>query len=419
MVSRHLSRRLLIAAAVGVAAFVIGQSGESRAQSASAPVRLTIANSQWVDALRGKNLWNAVLKYQAVAPNVHLEQEAIPSAEFDNKMTTAFGAGQGPDIAMMQEGLFYSIADAGFLADLSAAVAGVKNLNKTNDNGVVNGKRLGVAWQRAVYALIYNKPLVDKAGAKVPTDVEGLIASAKTVMSATAAIGFTSRHQMADYIGWFMDFQNWAYGYGVKWTDGTGKLTIDTPEAVAAFTAFKKMYDAKIIPIGDDFPTQRTRFKEKQVAFSIDNSGGTLNIASGGALAAKDLYAAPLPFPHPGAHQQIFVVVNARSKNQKAAVDFVKWLVGPDGQQALRDASGPDALATDVPVTEVFRAANPWADTFAELAVNSRSTLIPGHEVDTPQIMRFVMQALERVVLAGADPKTALTEAQRQIDRTF
>ena len=76
-------------------------------------------------------------------------------------------------------------------------------------------------------------------------------------------------------------------------------------------------------------------------------------------------------------------------------------------------------MATDVPLTAAFRAANPWADTFGELAKTSRSTLIPGHEVDTAAIMRPVIEGLERVLISGTDPKAALAEAQRQVDRKF
>ncbi|MFT8246795.1 ABC transporter substrate-binding protein [Roseomonas sp. BN140053] len=418
MVFHPLRRRALLqaAAATGLAAMA---AGRANAQGSRAPVTLVISNSQWLDALRGRSLWNALLEYRKVAPHVTLEQEAIPSAEYDNKLTTEFGAGQAPDIAIMQEGLFYNIADAGFLTDLGPVAAGVSNLNRTNENGLVKGKRLGIAWQRAVYALIYNKPVLDAANARVPTSVEELITSARAATAATGVIGFTSRHQIADFGGWFMDFQNWAYGYGVNWVDGRGKVTVDTPEALATVRAFKQAFDARIMPIGDSMPVQRTRFKEKRVAFSIDNSGGTLNIASGGALAATDLHAAPLPFAHPGAHQQIFLGVNGSSPRKAAAMEFLSWLVSPTGQLALRQASGPDALATDVPVTEEFRTANPWADAFVQLAATSRSTLIPGHEVETVQIMRPVMEAMERVMIAGVDPKVALTEAQRRVNRLF
>jgi multiple sugar transport system substrate-binding protein len=418
MPERFHRRKFLAGAAMMSVALSLGAANTSFAQSGE-KVTLKIANSQWVDALRGKNLWNAIAKYQEVDPNVTLEQVAIPSAEFNDKITTEMGAGQGPDIAMMQEGLFYAIADAGFLVDIGEAAEGA-NLNKTNENGVINGKRLGIAWQRAVYALIYNKPLIDAASAKIPTTVDELIASAKAASEKTPGIvGFTARHQIADFGGWFMDFQNWAYGYGVNWVDADGKLTIDTPQAAEAFAAFKKAYDSGIMPIGDSMPTQRTRFKEKHVAFSIDNSGGTLNIASGGALSAGELYAAAMPFKNPGAHQQIFVGVSTHGKHQKEAIAFVKWMVSPAGQQALREASGPDALATDVAVSDAYSKTNPWAPTFVKLAQTSRSTLIKGYEVETAQIMRFVMEALEKVILANADPKVALAEAQAAVDQQF
>lgn len=381
-------------------------------------VTLVISNSQWLDALRGEQLWNAIKAYEEVAPHVTLEQEAIPSKDYADRIMTEFGAGQGPDLAIMQEGVFYALADAGLLVDVGPATEGVA-MNATLDNGIVDGVTLGIPWQRAVYALIYNKELLDAAGAEAPSDVAGLIASAQAVQEATGAVGFTARHQINDFSGWFMDFQNWAYGYGVDWVDDAGNLTINTPEAVAAVTAFQEVYAAGIIPVGDDMPTQRTRFKEEQVGFSIDNSGGTLNIASGGAMQSVNLMAAPLPFPEPGAHQQLYISVSAHSEHPEEATAFLAWLVSPEGQAGLRAASGPDALATDVPVTEAFAAANPWATEFAEMAATSRSTLIPGHEVETAQIMRPVMEAVEQVIIGGADPEEALAEAQQAVDGMF
>lgn len=408
-------RHFLTAMSVTIAALAGSTVLTAPQARADDGVRLVISNSQWVDALRGKNLWNAVLEYQKVAPGVTLEQEAIPSAEYNDKITTEMGAGQGPDLIIAQDGLFYALADAGFLVDLAPALEGVSGLNATNENGIVEGTQLGLAWQRAVYAMIYNKPLMDKAGAEVPTTVDELITAGQLVQK-TGAVGFTSRHQIADFSGWFMDFQNWAYGYGVNWVDADGKVVVNTPEAAAALAAFAKVYASKIIPVGDNMPTMRTRFKEGGVGMSIDNSGGTLNIASGGTLPAQDIHAAPLPFEHPGAHQQLFISISAHSKQKDAAQKFLNWLVGPEGQAALRAASGPDTLATDVPLLPDFVAQNPWAPTFADLARNSRSTLLPGHEVDTLRLMRPVMEALEKVMISGATPEAALSEAQRTIN---
>ncbi|WEX09136.1 extracellular solute-binding protein [Chelativorans sp. AA-79] len=382
-------------------------------------VTLVISNSQWLDALRGEALWNAVKAYEKQAPNVELKALGIPSKDYGDRLMTEIGAGAGPDVAIIQEGVFYALADAGRLVDVSTATEGV-TMNVTKDNGIVGGQTLGVPWQRAAYALIYNGKITEAAGAKVPASVDELIASAKAVQEKSpGAIGFTSRHQISDFSGFYMDFQSWAYGYGVNWVDSAGELTINTPEAVAAVTAFKKVYDAEIIPTGDDMPTQRTRFKEGQVGYSIDNSGGTLNIASGGALKGSDIYAAPLPFPNPGAHQQIYAAVNANSEHPDEAIAFLKWLVSPEGQAQLRKASGPDMLATDVPLDPDFVKANPWGKIFADVATESRSVLIPGYEMETTQIMRPVMEAVEEVLISGIDPAAALAKAQERVDGMF
>jgi multiple sugar transport system substrate-binding protein len=380
-------------------------------------VELVVANSQWLDALRGEALWNAMKVYEKHAPNVSLKSLGVPSHDYGNRMITEFGAGQGPDIAILQDEVFYALADAGLLVDVGAAAEGV-TMNVTKDNGIVDGVTLGIPWQRAAYALIYNTKLVEVAGAKVPKSIDELIENAQLVQEKTGAIGFTARHLLNDFTTFYKDFQNWAYGYGVNWVDDAGKLTINTPEAVETVTAFKKMYDAKIIPNGDDFPTQRTRFKEAGVGYSIDNSGGTLNIASGGKVQSE-LGAAPMPFANPGAHQQIYVVVNANSDHSEEAIAFLKWMVSPEGQTELRKASGPDMLATDVPLVDEFVTANPWGPIFAELATKSRSLLIPGHEAETTQIMRPVMEAVEEVLVKGVTPADAMAKAQEKVDQMF
>jgi multiple sugar transport system substrate-binding protein len=392
--SRFIMRKSSIAisvAAMSALALAGCASPGGSASSSDDEVTLVIANSQWLDALRGENLWNAVKKFEDSHPGIVLEQEAIPSSDIDSKLTTEFGAGEGPDLVIVQEGLFYTLQDAGFLAPVGDALDGVSDLNATNEGGVIDGETYGLAWQRAVYALIYNTDLIEAAGATVPMTVDELISDGQLV-AETGATGYTGRTSITDFNGWFMDLQNWVYGFGGGWSDGT-ELTIDTPENLAAIEAFAQLYDAELIPAGEDMPTQRTRFKEAT--------------------------AAALPFPEPGAYQQLFVGLSGKSDNADAAEEFLTWLAGSEGQAALRQASGPDTLATDVPLAEDFVEANPWAETFAELAPNAHSTLIEGYEVETPQIMRIVMEAVERVLAADADPADELAAAQQTIDEQF
>lgn len=411
------TRRTLMAGAAALAVI----AGATAPAAAQEQVTLTIANTQWLDALRGENLWAAVKKFEDSHPNITLEQHTIARKEFNDRLITEMGARQGPDIIIAQDGLFYTLIGADFLIPLDDVTEGVDNLNATNDNGVVDGTRYGIGWHRAVYALIFNKAILEASGAELPTDVDGLIAAAKAANEATGAIGFTGRHSMNEYSPWSQDFLNWAYGYGAELVDESGRITFDTPEMAQAFEAFKAVYGSGIMPIGDQMSTQRTRFKEQQVAFSIDNSGGSLNIATGGPLPGTNLGATALPFPNPGAHQQIFLGVNTWSSDAEKAAskEFLSWLISEEGQTALRAASGPDALATDVPVTDAFVAANPWATTFAEMAAASHSTLIPGYELETQSVLRPLMTSLEKVLLGAATTEEALFEAQAEIDSDY
>lgn len=413
-----VTRRTLM---TGAAALAIAVAGVTVPAFADDKVTITIANTQWLDALRGENLWAAVKKFEESHPDITLEQHTIARSEFNDRLITEMGAQQGPDVIIAQDGLFYTLIGADFLDPLDDVTEGVDNLNATNENGVVDGTRYGIGWHRAVYALIYNTEILKEAGVELPTTIDEMIAAAKTASEATGAIGFTGRHSMNEFSPWSKDFLNWAYGYGADLVDDAGKITVDTPEMAMAFDAFKAAYDSGIIPIGDQMSTQRTRFKEKQVAFSLDNSGGSLNIATGGPLAGDELGAMHLPFPYPGAHQQIFLGVNTFSSDEEKAAskEFLSWLISEEGQLSLRAASGPDALATDVPVTEEFVAANPWATTFAEMAATSRSTLVPGHELETTSILRPLMNSLEKVLLGAATTEEALDEAQAEIDADF
>lgn len=71
-------------------------------------VTLVVSNSQWLDALRGEGLWNAVKAYEKTAPNIELKALGIPSKDYGDRLMTEFGAGAGPDVAIIQEGVFYA-----------------------------------------------------------------------------------------------------------------------------------------------------------------------------------------------------------------------------------------------------------------------------------------------------------------------
>ena len=138
-------------------------------------------------------------------------------------------------------------------------------------------------------------------------------------------------------------------------------------------------------PIGDDASTFRAKFGQGQVGMLFENSGVATTLTSNpeNVINGENLGAAPLPLANPGSNSQLIIAVNANSDNIEAAKDFVRWILGDEGQTAIRAGLGASAMATDVEPDAEFLAANPWAAQFLEAAKTSRSTLVEGFETES------------------------------------
>lgn len=412
--SRHLRRYAYAAVAatllLGTAA--CGGGDEDGSAPASDGGTLTVSDWQWIVPDRGEKLWQGAEQYTKANPKAKLVKQSTPFADYANKLNTELGAGNGPDVFVVLDTQFVTLADAGLLEPLDDVLDGVE-LNKTNEAAKADGKQLGITWERVNYALLWNKTLLAQAGVKPPTTVDELIAAGKAVQAKTNARGFGVRHQMNDFEGWFQDFTNWVYGYGGAWSKD-GELTLDSPENVEAVAAFKKVYDSGIMPIGDDASTMRTKFQQGQLAMMIDNSGAAVVDATAGKLTGKTMGGGPMPFPEAGTHQQLILAVNAHSKHKQLAKDFVAWVASEDGQKAMRPGIGPSTMATDVALDPAFAAANPWAAVFGPLAETSRATLVSGEEKDTKAILRHFMSGVEDVIVNDVAPDKALKQAQAE-----
>lgn len=422
MIKVNSTRKIAVVAMVAMAAAGLtacSNSPEPGNSNSDAPLSgsITFSNWQWLAPGSGDALWDAITKgYAADNADITLTRSETPFAQYANKLNTELGAGGGPDVFVVGDVQFTTLAEAGLLEPLDDAL-GDATLNSSNDPLKVDGKQLGLTWEQVGYAFIGNKKVMDKAGiATMPTTVDELIKAGKKV-EAIGADGFAVRHLMSEFSGWFTDFPAWTYGQGGSFSDGT-QLTIDSSENVKGLTEYKKVLGSGIVPIGDDASTFRTKFKEDQLGFTIDNSGAVLSFTT--AMSGKDIVAGPLPFPAAaGQNQHLILAVNAKSKNKELALDFVSWVMGQDGQKILRDQRGASILATDVPLDPAFAADNPWAETFITTGPQTRSGLIVGFEADTEPIMRIVMLAVERVITQNEDPQKALGEAQKEAEQQF
>lgn len=414
------ARALRITGLAAVAAIALaGCASGGESDAGSAGEELTFSNWQFLEDGKGPIIWDAVKGYTGPNDDIELTKVEIPFANYADKLSTELGAGGGPDVMVLQDSQFASLVDAGVLEPLDDIADELgDDLNNTNEAGVFDGGQYGFNWERPTYStVIYNKDIFAQLGLEVPTTFDEFLTTAQTIKDELGIAGWAGRHQTAEIDGWTLEMANWIYGFGGELSDGDA-LTIDRAENVEAVEAFLETFASGVAPIGDDASTFRAKFGQGQVGMLFENSGVATTITSNpdNAVNGQNMGAAPLPLANPGSNSQLIIAVNANSDNKEAAKDFVRWVLGEEGQTAIRAGLGASAMATDVEPDAAFLEANPWATQFLEAAKTSKSTLVEGFETESKVIWREVLTAVEDLRVNGGDVKAKLAEVQETLE---
>ncbi|MDQ2662101.1 MAG: sugar ABC transporter substrate-binding protein [Actinomycetota bacterium] len=378
---------------------------------------LTVAHWDFLAPAYGEQMQEIIQGYEDYNPDATIETVGIVRADYETKLKIQFSSGGGPDVFTMADTFFPELANAGLLKPLDDVVDDdlVATLNNTNNAAIWDDQRLAVTWQVAPYAFLWNKDVLEAAGVEPPTTPEELLEAAVAIKEATGITGFAVRHRLAEETPWWIDFNNWVVGFGGGWSKD-GKLTIDSPENIAAVEFYKEMYDSGAFAVGDDASTFRTKFSEGQLAMMIDATGAPPAMMSE-TVPSTSMDASALPFPELATSQVgIYFGINANTENSALAEDFMKWFLSPDTQQAVSEVIGNTstvATATEVPAN--FFAENPWAEAYRENGEFTHSAVIAGFESVTPQIRHVVLGWIEKVLLEDVDPKEALESAAAEL----
>ena len=416
----HHKRTILTiatAAALAVGLSACGGPATSSTEPEDISGTLTVAHWDFLAPGYGEQLQELVRSYEDHNPDAQIEPLGITRADYETKLKIQFSSGGGPDVFTMADTFFPELAVAGKLAPLDDVLpdALVETLNGTNDYAIWDDSRLAVTWQVAPYAFFWNADILEEAGVEPPTTPGELLAAAKTIEERTGITGFAVRHRLAEETPWWIDFNNWPLGFGGGWSEG-GELSIDSPENIEAVTFYKEMYDSGAFAVGDDASTFRSKFKEGQLAMMIDSTGVPPAMI-GETVPSTRIHASTNPFPELASSQVgIYAGINAASKKQALAADFMRWFLTPDVQQQLSEIIGNTSpVATETSAPPEFFVENPWAEAFRENGAHTHSAVIEGFENETPQIRHVVLSWIERVLLEDLDPAEALRGAAEQL----
>ncbi len=392
---------LLAALAVGYPAAVWAQPKQV----------ITFAGVTFSEAGRGDRLRAWVDKFNKSQNTVEVQTIAMPFATLAKTVFTQMGGGAGPDLVRFDLMDYYAAVAAERVLPLDDIIkTSDYKFAATDKYMTVGGKRYGIAFETSNYVLLYNPALLP--GGKPPANFDEFLASGKSV-TANGVYGYAYRATMAEGPGYWQDLCNFVYGFGGRWSDDKGNLTLNSAKVIEGVAAYKKVYDAGMTPKGTDAATYRRMFWERKLAMEVDN-GGVAGIFN---QQAPDLpfNAAPSPFPT-RAQGLVYapLTINANTKNKAAAAAFVKWVMQPGNQSELQALLGASSVATIVPRSAEDLAKKPWLKVYDDQTQYSVPQLVYGQEVKTPEIQQIVLESVLKVLQGGLDPKKAMDDAQQQ-----
>jgi multiple sugar transport system substrate-binding protein len=372
---------------------------------------ITFAAVTFSEAGRGDRLKAWVEKFNKSQSAIEVQPIALPFSSFAKTIFTQMGGGEGPDLVRFDQIDYYAAVAANRVLLLDEVIHDKDYKFTAPDRFLkVDGKRYGTPFEISNYVLLYNPTLLKDR--KAPANFDEFVAAAKAA-TGSGVYGYAYRATMAEGPGFWQDLCNYVYGFGGRWSDEKGNLTLNGPKVIEGIMAYKKVYDAGVIPKGTDAATYRRMFWEGKLAMEIDN-GGVAGIFN---QQAPDLPLAATPSPFPTRAQGLVLApltVNTNTKHKAAAFTFYKWVLQPENQKQLQDLLGASNVATIVQRSPEDLAKKPWLKVYDEQTPNSIPQLVQGFELKTPEIQQIVLEHVLKVLQGGADPKKMMDDAQQQ-----
>jgi multiple sugar transport system substrate-binding protein len=214
---------------------------------------ITFAAVTFSEAGRGDRLKAWVEQFNKSQNAIEVQPIALPFSSFAKTIFTQMGGGAGPDLVRFDQIDFYAAVEAKRILQLDEIINDRDYKFTAPDRYLkVGGKRYGIPFEISNYVLLYNPTLLkDK---KAPANFDEFVATAKAA-TANGVFGFAYRATMAEAPGFWQDLCNYVYGFGGRWSDQQGNLTLNSPKVIEGVMAYKKMYDAGATPKGTDAAT--------------------------------------------------------------------------------------------------------------------------------------------------------------------
>jgi len=390
---------------VAMFSFVFAGCAPKKPVEEEQPITITIWHSWSGSELDVLN--DAVSKYTAAHPKVTIDQLQVPFDQLKNKFQTASAGGGGPDILVGPADWIGDFTKANLIAPIDSYVDSgflSKYVKGAVDQVTLNGKMMAMPESTECVAMVYNKDLVKD----LPKDTDSMITLADSLQTGDT-YGLVYNTGFYFTAGYFS-------AAGVNLFDASNNAIVNQGDGgVKALNFLKKLADDPKIIAANDYGKADSMFKEGKAAIIINGPWAVGDYVK--ALGTDKVGVAPMPsFSVTGNPFAPFVntkdfMINANSDDahKKAAMDFVKFLVGKDMEQEFFEK------AKHIPSNiDVDTSSDPVINGFLE----QMKTGVPMPIVSEMGAVWDPMQTAIDSVLAGkATPEDAVNTAEDSITK--
>jgi multiple sugar transport system substrate-binding protein len=415
----------VVAGLLTLAACQSGPSTSSAGDTGSADDGTTI--TLWTRSPTQTFTQTLVDAYNAGHKN-QVKMTAFPADSYQQKVGTAVGAKQLPDVLAADVVYAPNYASKGVYLDITERVNELPFKDTLAPAhmkvATYNGKNYGVPHDIDLSAIFYNKVLFKRAGLdpeKPPTTLDEVAAYAKKIQALGGGVsgyffgGACPGCQL--FTSWPMI---WASGGEVLNEEGTAS-TIDNPTAAKVYSFLRKLYADGVVPKSaknEAGPTWGQLFTEGKIG--IQPQGATLLQA---LKEGPELEVGVAPIPGLTGGRSSFVGgdvlgISATSPNAAAAWDFISWTLSEEAQVDVIAKSKNITVRSDL-ADNTYAKQDPRLGVFNELAGEGQTPIAVNFGKTFNDPNGPWTGAVIEAVFGPADPATALREHNSAITESL
>ncbi|BFH61229.1 MULTISPECIES: ABC transporter substrate-binding protein [Paenibacillus] len=397
-----------------------GKSGGEEGGKSAGPVKLEF----WTISLQPTftDYFNKLIAdYQKSHEGVTIEWKDYPYDAVTNKLLTSIASGSSPDVVNLNTEFASQMGSKGAVVDLNSFLTDEQKQSYFEgiyNSTVIDGKAYALPWYTGTEVLFMNTKIVKDAGldpANPPKTQDELAAWAKQIKEKTGKSGYARQ--------WV---SNLFPREGIKLlNDDKSAAAFNTPETKTILEDIKqKIADGIIVKEDVPFTKQIQYYSSEQVAFEMSGPTFINFLKTSAPDVYKNTIAVPLPTGRSGVRlsNSMNLVVPAKSKHQKEAVEFAAFVTNAENQTSFAKAANTLPSTKESIKDPFFTESDNSLESQAKItSANSLDKAID-YMVGVPNatdINAAIARGLQKIMLNDADINATLDAMEQEVNQVL